>query len=62
MEQRPELVRRLVHLGLPCLVCGETFWGTLAELCERHGKDVDAVVTVLGQDRDRRNGPPVSDV
>ncbi len=29
----------LIERGLPCLVCGEPFWGTLRELARRHGVD-----------------------
>ena len=27
----------LINKGLPCVVCGEPFWGTLWELCEQEG-------------------------
>jgi hypothetical protein len=47
VESRPDAVKTLVRLGLPCLVCGEAFWGTLGELCERYGKDADRVVAEL---------------
>jgi hypothetical protein len=32
VESHPALVGFLVHQGLPCIVCGEPFWGTLADL------------------------------
>ena len=27
----------LINKGLPCVVCGEPFWGTLWELCDQEG-------------------------
>ena len=27
----------LINKGLPCVVCGEPFWGSLWELCEQEG-------------------------
>ncbi|MBN2537387.1 hypothetical protein JXB37_03820 [candidate division WOR-3 bacterium] len=51
VEQRPAAVKTLIRLGLPCLVCGEAFWGTVAELCERYGKDVGRVVAELRREQ-----------
>ena len=33
VEKHPELVRFLIDHDLPCVVCGEPFWGSLGELC-----------------------------
>lgn len=33
----PELVRFLIEHDLPCVVCGEPFWGTLRELAHQKG-------------------------
>ena len=40
----------LINKGLPCVVCGEPFWGTLWELCEQEGwsrEDAEALLTEL---------------
>jgi len=33
----PDAVGFLIKKGLPCVVCGEPFWGTLAELARQKG-------------------------
>lgn len=50
IETWPGAVKVLIRLGLPCLVCGEAFWGTLEELCSQYGKDVGEVVAELRRD------------
>jgi len=46
-EAHPELVGFLIEHDLPCVVCGEPFWGTLEELARQKGWDdirIDALV------------------
>jgi len=46
----PGVVGFLIEAGLPCVVCGEPFWGTLAELAVQKGWDdtaIDALVERL---------------
>lgn len=48
IESHPALVGFLIEKGLPCLVCGEAFWGTLAELARSRGwsdEQISALVT-----------------
>ncbi len=33
----PKAVGLLIEEGLPCVVCGEPFWGTVAELAGQKG-------------------------
>lgn len=33
----PDAVGFLIRHGLPCVVCGEPFWGTIAALAEQKG-------------------------
>ncbi|MEO0085145.1 MAG: DUF1858 domain-containing protein [candidate division WOR-3 bacterium] len=47
LERHPALAGVFVQLGLPCFVCGEPAWGTLGELCARHGRDPDEVLSAL---------------
>ncbi|MCB2231636.1 DUF1858 domain-containing protein [bacterium] len=37
VREFPELVRFLINHNLPCVVCGEPFWGTLRELAHQKG-------------------------
>lgn len=37
VERYPDTVRFLMQKGLPCVVCGEPFWGSLGELCRQKG-------------------------
>jgi hypothetical protein len=39
----PESIRHLIHLGLPCLVCGEPTWGTLEHLARDKGFADEAI-------------------
>ena len=43
----PGVVRFLIDNNLPCVVCGEPFWGTLEELARQENWDdekIDALV------------------
>jgi len=47
IRQYPDAVGFLIKKGLPCVVCGEPFWGTLAELAAQKGfsnKQIDALL------------------
>ena len=37
IKNHPEAIGFLIRKGLPCVVCGEPFWGTLTELAEGKG-------------------------
>jgi hybrid cluster-associated redox disulfide protein len=43
----PQLSKTFIELGLPCLVCGEAFWGTVAELARQHNIDVNTVLKTI---------------
>lgn len=45
----PSLVGVFISLGLPCLVCGQPFWGTVEELAQKHHVDVDKLVKQLNE-------------
>ena len=45
----PGVVRFLIDRGLPCVVCGEPFWGTLEDLARQRGWD-DKRIDVLVRD------------
>lgn len=50
LDEAPEANTFLIERGLPCLVCGEPFWGTLEDLARRNGvEDVDALVRDMNE-------------
>jgi Ni,Fe-hydrogenase I small subunit len=60
LEAYPGVVRFLVQQGLPCVVCGEPFWGSLAELAsEKHWSDqqIDQLVADLTAELMTRQQP-----
>jgi len=49
LAQHPVLSKIFVEFGLPCLVCGEPFWGTVEELGNQHNVNIDELVEKLNQ-------------
>ena len=49
LETYPSLVRVFIAHGLPCLVCGNPFWGTVSELCEKHEVDISMLLEKLNE-------------
>lgn len=49
LERNPELNRVFIRFRLPCFVCGEPAWGTVGDICRRHGVDPAKVVSALRQ-------------
>ena len=50
IQINPDAVGILIRNGLPCVVCGESFWGTLEELARQKGwgdDRIQALVTEL---------------
>lgn len=47
LEKHPELAAFLSRRGIVCIQCGEVFWGTLRELIESKGLDVDGLVAEI---------------
>jgi hypothetical protein len=48
----PEVIGLLIEEGLPCVVCGEPFWGTLGELAASEGWNdaaIDRLVSKVQQ-------------
>ncbi|MBU1708313.1 DUF1858 domain-containing protein [bacterium] len=39
IEKNPSVARIFLQYGLPCVTCGEPFWGTLEELAAQHHFD-----------------------
>lgn len=50
LGKSPEKARVFVEMGVPCLVCGEPFWGTVGELCEKYQVDVDILLKRLNEE------------
>jgi hypothetical protein len=49
----PDAVGFLINMGLPCVVCGEPFWGSLEELARRKNWS-DSRISELVAELDRR--------
>ena len=47
----PALVRIFIAHGLPCLVCGSPFWGTIAELSQKHTIDLEKLLKELNEEK-----------
>jgi len=52
LAKYPALSKVFIELGLPCLVCGEAFWGTVTELCSKYSINVDKVLNKLNEAKD----------
>ena len=47
VRDHPESIRHLIHMGLPCLVCGEPTWGTLEHLARDKGLTDEAIDSLV---------------
>ena len=47
VEQFPQLVKVLTVRGIICIQCGAPTWGTLRELIESTGQNIDDVMAEL---------------
>ena len=51
LAKYPSLSRTFIQFGLPCLVCGEPYWGTIEELARQHDVDLGELVNVLNENK-----------
>jgi len=49
IQLNPEAIGILIRNGLPCVVCGEPFWGTLEELVRQKGWDDSRIQDLVRQ-------------
>lgn len=47
LAKYPSLSKTFIEYGLPCMVCGEPFWGTIEELGNQYGKNTIQLVNML---------------
>ena len=47
LAKYPSLSKTFIQYGLPCMVCGEPFWGTIEELGNQYGKNIIQLLNVL---------------
>jgi hypothetical protein len=47
VEAYPDSVGFLIDQGLPCVVCGEPFWGTVADLARQKGWEEDRIAALV---------------
>lgn len=50
LTEYPGLTKIFIDFGLPCLVCGQSYWGTIADLAEKHHVHVDVLVDKLNEE------------
>ena len=53
LRDYPSLSKVFIELGLPCLVCGEAFWGTIDELVRQNNVDANKIVKELNETKQR---------
>ena len=51
LNEDPSLSKIFIELGLPCLVCGQAFWGTIEELAQQNNVDPENLVKKLNEKR-----------
>ncbi len=49
LKAYPDTVGFLIDRGLPCVVCGEPFWGTLADLARQKGWDEEGISRLVNE-------------
>lgn len=49
IDTYPQAVQVFIRMGLPCLVCGEPFWGTIEELARKYNADPDQLLKKLNE-------------
>jgi hybrid cluster-associated redox disulfide protein len=47
VKDHPATVKIFTRHKLPCIMCGEPLWGTVAENADRYGADLDALLKDL---------------
>jgi hybrid cluster-associated redox disulfide protein len=50
LTEYPGLTRVFIDFGLPCVVCGQSYWGTIADLAEKYHVNVNTLVDKLNED------------
>lgn len=49
LNSNPEFSKTFIELGLPCLVCGQAFWGTIEELARQNNIEVEKILKELNK-------------
>ena len=49
LNNNPGFSKTFIELGLPCLVCGQAFWGTIEELARQNNIPVEKVIDELNK-------------
>ena len=52
LDEYPQAVQVFLRMGLPCLVCGEPFWGTIEVLARKYNADTNRLLQLLNEDLD----------
>ena len=50
IEKNPSVSRIFIQYGLPCVTCGEPFWGSIEELAKQnHFEKLDELIEELNR-------------
>ncbi|MFH1372585.1 MAG: DUF1858 domain-containing protein [bacterium] len=49
IRRYPDAIAYLIRNDLPCVVCGEPFWGTLIELADQKGFTRDRIEVIVAE-------------
>jgi hypothetical protein len=47
LNEYPSLSKTFIEFGLPCMVCGQPFWGTIEALARQHNIDGSSLIKAL---------------
>jgi hypothetical protein len=53
LTEYPGLTKIFINAGLPCLVCGQPYWGTIADLAEKYRINVDILIDKLNEELEK---------
>ena len=52
LAKYPSLSKVFIEFKIPCLICGEAFWGTVEQLANQHNVNADKLVEKLNKQRE----------
>ncbi len=47
IREDPQLVSVFIKFGIPCMSCGEPYWGTVEEIARDYKVDIDELIKEL---------------
>jgi len=56
LSEYPLMSKTFIEYGLPCLICGEPFWGTIKELGDQHAVSIADLLKRLNNELKKNYG------